>query len=155
MTPTHYTTAASRTSARGGLAAAEGDLAKAMDLEPTDSEDALWLYLARARSGKNAASSLNTESKHLDLKTWPAAVVLLYLGRGSPEDVLAAAKVKDMEEERQRICEAYFYLGEDALLRGRRADALDLLRKATKTGPATSFAYLAAEAELARLGAGI
>ena len=94
---------------------------------------------------------LEMASKRLSLNAWPGPVVLLYLGKGKPEQVLAAATDADPAKERDQHCKAYFYLAEHALLRGQRAEALDLFREAIATGQTTYIEYAAAQAELGRL----
>ena len=92
-------------------------------------------------------------SKRLSLNAWPGPVVLLYLGKGKPEQVLAAATDADPAKERDQHCKAYFYLAEHALLRGQRAEALDLFREAIATCQTTYYYEYAAaaQAELGRL----
>jgi lipoprotein NlpI len=77
--------------------------------------------------------------------------VSLFLGQGSPAAVLKASESKDTREQLEKQCEAHFFIGQYALLRGDRAGA----ERAFKSGLATRILhfdeYRGARAELARL----
>ena len=117
----------------GRFSAAEADLSKQVESHPTDSYAALWLYLARSRSGKDATAWLEAASQHLDANTWPAPVVRMFLGRATAQDVLAAAKESDADSDRAHLCQAYFYSGEQAILKQRSEEARNNMNKAIAT----------------------
>ena len=73
------------------------------------------------------------------------------MGRAAPDTVLAAAEHPDSNERRGRLCEAYFYLGQHALLAGRRRDARRLFQAVIDTGLTGFVEYHAAQAELRRM----
>src|SRR5262249_49949950 len=77
---------------------------------------------------------------------WPFPIVELFLGRRTPAAVLDAAR--DPGER----CEAQFYLGQWHLLRDKRADSIEALRKAVEACPKDFNEYAGAVAELKRLG---
>ena len=135
----------------GQYAAAQPDLAEAAALNPTDAYAPLWRYLARARAGQEGRADLAASAQRLDLATWPGPVVALYLGNTTPEALLAAARNSDPQTQREQQCEAYFFLREQALLRGDHAEALRLFRATLDTGVTRFFQYDAARAELRRL----
>jgi lipoprotein NlpI len=111
----------------------------------------LWRYLARARLGEKHPAELERSLKSIDQTAWPAPVLGLFLGRDKPEAVRAAAAEGDAAGRADRGCEAAFYLGEYALLEGRRDDALTLLRQAGDQCPAGMTERAAARGEAARL----
>jgi len=124
--------------------------------EARDAEGAIWLYLARTRAGGDGRPELEGSSRRLDLTGWPGKVVALYLGVATPEHVLGAARSADPRIARVQTAEAYFYLGELALLRAdvaearRRFDAVvDLVGKDVALKRLS--AYAGAMAELRRL----
>jgi lipoprotein NlpI len=138
----------------GQFAGAGDDFRKALDLDPKNAGAAIAAYLAQSRAGTPGQSDLRQRALTLDLQKWPGAVVRLYLDSTSADSVLPAAHNADAATDRRLQCEAYFYLGEDALLHGRRAEAVRLLQAAIKTGEATaasSSACAAAQTELNRL----
>lgn len=61
-------------------------------------------------------------------------MINLYLGKATPDSVLAAAANLDPNKDRGRYCKAYFYLGEQALLEGKQAEAKRLFQQAVETG---------------------
>jgi lipoprotein NlpI len=131
----------------GRYRAAIPDLARAVAGDPTEAYPALWLYLARARSGDDtAAAELAANATRLEPSAWPYAVIELYLGQRTPEAMLAAPTTPDDR------CEAQFYLGEWKLLRADRAAAIEALEAAANTCPKDFVELADAKAELKRLG---
>jgi lipoprotein NlpI len=65
--------------------------------------------------------------------------------------VLASAKDADAKKNSKQHCQAFFYLGEDALLRGHTAEARRLFQQAISTGPAGSYEYIGAMTEFDRM----
>jgi len=120
-------------------------------LEPSDPYAVLWLYLARARAGEDGRGDLATQATRLNLSKWPGPVLALYLGNAAPEALLPAARDSDPKKQREQQCEAYFYLGQQALLRGDRAEAIRLFRAAVDTGVTDFIEYQGAQMELKRL----
>jgi lipoprotein NlpI len=57
------------------------------------------------------------------MPTWPAPVVRLFLGYLSPAETLAAAEDKDPNIKQGQVCEANFYSGKLALLKGAKDEA--------------------------------
>ncbi len=107
----------------GRFAAAAGDFAKSQAADPTEPDFVLWLHLSRARAGQDDAQELARMAAKVDPKSWAGPAVALFLGQMKPEEVRAAAADKNPVLQRQQGCEAAFYLGEDALLHGRKDEA--------------------------------
>jgi lipoprotein NlpI len=127
--------------------AAIADLARALAAKPSDAYPALWLYIARARTGDQSADAkLAADAKKLAQSDWPYAVVELYLGQRTPEATLAAPAKPDDR------CEAQFYIGEWQLLHADRPAAIESLRTAASTCPKDFMEFVDAQAELKRLG---
>jgi len=131
--------------------AAATDFAATLQLQPTDAYVALWLYLARARSGQTALEGLREDAGRLDRSAWPWPVVAAFLGDQDREAVLAAAHSGDETEQKGRQCEADFYLGAKAASEGDKSAAGDLLRQAQAVCPAGFIETVATKFELARL----
>jgi lipoprotein NlpI len=140
---------------QGQFSEANEDFRKALEIDPHQPYVAIASYVAQARAGRPGQSDLRERAAKLDLSDWPGAVVKLYLGSITPDAVLQAAKDADAESESEGVllCEAYFYLGEYALLQGQRLKAARLFRQAVATNASTLFEYLAAQGELRRLAA--
>jgi lipoprotein NlpI len=114
----------------------------------------LWLYLAQARAGdQSAQNNLAGAAAGIDLAPWPGPVVSVYLGAATPASLLDAAKDADPTTEKQRLCRAYFYLGEYALIAGNRSDAATYFEQSLQNGAAEYSEAVAAHAELQMLGA--
>ena len=114
----------------------------------------LWLYLSRVRSGVDGKQELAEKAGGIDLARWPGVLVSLFLGRATQEEVLAAAmKGANAGEQREKLCVAFFYLGQHHLLQGDKEGAIRLFKKALGTGVTTYIQYGAAREELKRLGA--
>ena len=138
----------------GQFTAAQPDLAKAVELAQGNPYNPLWLYLARVRSGqeaREARAELVEHANRLKLTRWPAPLYSVYLGNSAPAVALASAVDGDAKRGRQQLCEAYFYLGQHAVIRDDRDSALRLFKSAATTCAPTASDYASTQAELKRL----
>jgi lipoprotein NlpI len=135
----------------GHFKAAQDDIAHSLSLAPTDAYSAIWLYLAQAMSGKDAQAELRKNSTALSPTGWPELVIRMYLQSVKPEDVLASANDADTKKNNKQHCQAFFYLGEDALLHGHLLVARKLFQQAVSTKAANTYEYIGAVAELDRM----
>jgi tetratricopeptide (TPR) repeat protein len=88
---------------------------------------------------------------------WIRIVSRYYLGvdQLTEGDVLAAArKGKDHREKKERLCQAYYYLGEKRLAQGDRKGAEKFFRKGIKTKIHYFSQYLSSKAVLKVMGEG-
>jgi lipoprotein NlpI len=88
----------------------------------------------------------------IDLTKWPAPIVRLYLRQITAETALVAANDGDAKTRKGRLCEFNFYSGELALQGGSKDDAARLLRLAAADCPKSFAEFIAANAELKKLG---
>lgn len=130
---------------------AVADLEQAFKSKP-NSYTALWLYLARKRSGAaNAEELLDGETRTSRGWGWPSVIVVLYLGRTDRDSVFAAATDADAQRQHEQRCEANFYLAQWHLLKNERARATPLLKEAQSGCPRGFIEHEGAVAELRRL----
>lgn len=129
----------------GNYDAAASDLGRVL-LATDDAYAALWYFLANWRTGKPSAMALEVFASKLKPAEWPYPVVQLFLGRNTPDQVLAAAGKPN------ELCEAQFYIGVWHALRGERVAASAALRAAIDSCPKWFAEYHGAQAELKRLG---
>jgi tetratricopeptide (TPR) repeat protein len=126
--------------------AAASDFAQAEAAQPHYAINAIWLYLARARTGDHAAAAeLQTNAKELKETDWPYPMIELFLGGRTPEAALAVATGPGQS------CEAQFYVGEWYVLRRENKTALQAFEVARDTCVRTYFEYQGARAELSHL----
>jgi len=129
---------------------------------PTNLTMRLVQYLSLHRTGRTAEAHayLNEVAAGLVDLNWAAPVVLFYAGRLSEADVLAAAVDADATIDRERKCEAYYYLGAAHLLSlgdiagdemTRMAKAREYFEKSIATGVTNFVEYRAAQAEIERM----
>jgi len=142
----------------GKFAEAAQDFTKTQTAIPTEPDFALWVHLAHARAGQNDATELARNATKLDLKTWSGAAVAFYLGKIDAAALREAAKDANAVVANQQRCEAAFYLGEDALLRGQKDQAMGFFQEVLDACAVykTNYVYFsndygAAKEELARL----
>lgn len=130
-------------------AAAAADFTSVLDFDTGSAAAALWLYLARARGGDEAAAKADLAARAPKLRQpeFPYAAVELYLGRGTPEAVLAAAS-RPVEH-----CDARVFVSEWHLVRGDDAAAAAVF-KSLEDGCSQYFIddHELAAAELKRTG---
>lgn len=136
----------------GAIPTYEEDLAAAPNV---DSRVATthWLYMALQRAGRRADAerALAPITAGLDVVENGTyyRLLLMYKGLVSPDSILPAAA-----DTARGLDEATlgYGLGNWHFYHGRRAAALAAWRRVIAAGPWASFGYIAAEADLARLG---
>ena len=131
---------------------AERDLAKSVRLKPSGAYAAIWLYLARARSGEPDEEALRANAAKIDMNKWPGPVISMYLGQLTSEKLGETARDENPKTQREQKCEANFYIGALRLTEHRKDEATSLFRTALETCPRFFIEYDGANAELQRLG---
>jgi tetratricopeptide (TPR) repeat protein len=114
---------------------------------------ALMLHVAMRRQGHEDAQQLAPVVATADLSKWPGAVLKFDLGQMTAEEVIAAAANPDAGTQKEQVCDANYFIGEDALLHHQRVTGLARLKAARDGCPKNRIVYTAALAELKRLGA--
>ncbi len=135
----------------GQFALSVKDLTRAVELKPDHAFAAIWLFLAQSRSGQNGARLLAEHAKRLEPTPWIRSIVDFLMGKLASEAVLHTAKDADPKKDREQHCEAYFYLGQKALMRGNRSEAIRFFKLTLDTGVTNFVEYSGAESELTRL----
>jgi tetratricopeptide (TPR) repeat protein len=155
LNPKHVNAYSNRGLARfyqGQFTAAAPDFSKALEFTPTNLYRILLLYIAQARAGSDAQDGLEQATKGLDLKEWPGPIVSMYLGKIPDHVVFDAVADADPIRERQKRCQAYFYVGQRLLIRQKNRDAAKMFRETVATNASTLFEYEGARIELEHLG---
>jgi tetratricopeptide (TPR) repeat protein len=111
---------------------------------------ALWLYLARRRSGLMDADDLLERETRRIRSGWPAPVIALYLGRTDPASVVNSATDSDPVRRRELRCEADFYIAQSHLIKGDRTTAQRLLEGMQRDCPKNILEYEGSIGELRR-----
>ena len=113
----------------------------------------LWRFMALARlTGiERASGSLGPGTPPGQGSVWPGAVVDFFHASIDAATLLDVARKSQDARDLSQVCEAHFYLAEDALLR-QRAEAIALFRKAAQTCPKNFHEYEGAVAELRAAG---
>jgi lipoprotein NlpI len=134
----------------GAAAKAQADLSLAARIAPTNAYAVLWLDIAQRRAKR--PGTLARTARRVDMTAWPAPVIKLWRGEIAADAVLAAADNANAATKQAQVCEANFYSGELALLKGTRDEAMKLLQAAAKDCPQPFLERIAANAELKALG---
>ena len=113
----------------------------------------LWRYMALARltGVERASGSLGPGTPPGGGVPWPGPVVDFFHGTIDAATLLEAAKKSQEAQDLSQVCEATFYLGEDALMR-QHGDFFGLFRQAVKECPINFHEYEGAVAELKTAG---
>lgn len=82
---------------------------------------AFWQHIAAKRSG--IASELETQMNAAMGREWPYPIAEMFLGRINPDTLIQATASEDLGVQRDRLCEAYFYIGQKYLLEARPEQA--------------------------------
>jgi tetratricopeptide (TPR) repeat protein len=134
---------------RGAFADAHSDFASALTLPNAPADLLLWQFIAGARNGEaNALATLTAGLQARDPESWPGTIGRYFLGKASGDELTAAAR-----NSPGRLCEAYFFLGQSALIQHEPAEAAKLFTAARATGMTRYTEFVGAGAELARLKA--
>jgi lipoprotein NlpI len=130
----------------GSRAKARADLEMATQLLPKDAYVALWRELVERRA--NAPSTLAHSLSQIEMAAWPAPVIRLFLGEITPAALLSFAKDSDSKKSQGRLCDANFFVGQLALLRGSKEEAKSAFQIAARACPPEFLEMGAAAAEL-------
>jgi hypothetical protein len=93
----------------------------------------IWLYLASERQQPGRGKpALRDEAERADTGQWSSALMRHLAGLLDREALLQMARAKP-ELERLRLAEAYFYIGQQALVAGQRGDAQPWFERSVAT----------------------
>lgn len=110
----------------------------------------LWLFVANHRLGGNAAQSVADYTSSSSKPAWPYPLVQMVQGKLTMEQVVSAAK-ENKNTAPGRLCEAYFFLGQQQLAQGQTQAARASFQKAVDTGVTEFLEYEFAKRELSAL----
>ncbi len=130
---------------------AASDFSQSLQFAPKNMYSLLLLYLAQARAGTDAQDRLAQATAGLDLKEWPGPIVSLYLDKVPEEVVFDAVTDSDPIRQRQKRCQAHFYVGQRLLIRQNNGEAAKMFREAVATEASTLLEYQGAQIELKHL----
>jgi lipoprotein NlpI len=133
---------------------AQKDFAQAVANFPEAPYAALWQYLSTERSGSDGTQALRQTISSSTSADWPMPIAHFFLGDIDEQALLKAVdSVPDASVFRKKElqCEAYFYLGEAALLRGDKATATRWFQATIGSGITSFIEYGAAGRELKSL----
>ncbi|MCK9283566.1 MAG: DUF3857 domain-containing protein [Rhodocyclaceae bacterium] len=109
----------------------------------------IWLAMAAQRDGGDPKAALQSFRPRLS-EAWPAEGVALMVDEISADKLIESATAED-KEKRMRLCEAYFYLGQKALLAGDRSQARRWFAQSADTGVTMYLEHIFSQLELKRL----
>jgi lipoprotein NlpI len=133
----------------GSVAKSAEDFRQDVKLNPKYAYGVIWLDLAERRN--HEPSHLAQNLSQIDKKAWPTPVIRFLLGELTAEQTIAAAADKNPQTQKGQICEAHLYIGEYALLKGSKDEAIRLFRLAASECPHPFVEWAAANAELKQL----
>ena len=101
----------------------------------------LWLDLAIRRGRLQRQSRLGLAEQELGDGQWPAPLVQMYQGRLEPAQAIAAAAAPDPRVALAQQCEAYFYAGQEYLIRHEPQQARAAFEAVIATGMTDFLEY--------------
>ena len=133
--------------------AAAATMARRAPPAPEGTYWTLWRYMALARvtGVERASGALGPGAAPGQAVAWPVPVIDFLHGNIDAKALLDFAKKSQDVRDLSQVCEAHFYMAEDALLR-QRGDATGLFRQAVKECPPNFHEYEGAVAELRAAG---
>jgi lipoprotein NlpI len=110
----------------------------------------VWFALTEKKKGEGVEAVVR-ELDTLGGSDWPRPIAEHLAGRLTESELLKSIGKEDPETSIQRYCEAYFYLGQQALIAGRASEATDYFRKTINTDVQAFVEWQYATLELARM----
>lgn len=135
---------------------AEKDFAQVAKIWPDDAATALDRYIAATHADPGAAS-LATAARTLQAARaeitdqWPLAAFQLFLSQDTAENILGAAASPLPYRDNMYRCQAEFYLGEHALMLGKKDEAEKYLKAAAARNQPLLAEYQMANDEVVRM----
>lgn len=112
----------------------------------------LWLYIADHQGDVKRDAYLQEHLQTVDLTPWPGIILRHFNAEASRGDIeRSIAQSRNVKERRQRVCVAYYFLGQKALIDGDSIQAKADFNRAVQTGVAGYRQYEAARFALNRL----
>jgi len=125
---------------QGYFKKAAGDYQKAIEINAEDEYARIWLLLALRKVSKDDyyvyLEEFENYVKSSRSEKWVRTISRYYqwMYGLTESDVLSAAQAgRDKKEVRQRLCEAYYYIGEEMLWKGDRKAAEEFFNKSLET----------------------
>jgi lipoprotein NlpI len=138
--------------ADGAASKARADMRQALALDRKNAYAVLWHEIAERRARQKGVLAGGKGLKNIEMNTWPAPVLHLFVGELKADGVLVAAEDPDTARKEAHVCEANFYSGQHALIGGNREEAAKLFKTAAKECPRGFIEGIMAAAELKGLG---
>ena len=126
------------------------DFARALKLRASNPYAALRLYLTQSHLEQSDEAVLKTAIDRLDPTIWPRPLLELFAGTGTDPALIAGIEQLPPQFRADTLCEAQYYLGERALLKGDKKAAKEYFSAAAKLTSATTE-HIDAKNALARL----
>ena len=143
---------------KGDYDRAIADFTKAIELDPKDESARIWLLLTLRNVSKDRANRYLKEIrdyvKSNSSTEWVRTISNYYLkleGLTEKGVLEEARRGKDDNEVRERLCEAYYHLGEERLWKGNKKGAKEYFQKSFETNVYDSHEYQAAKAALKKM----
>jgi tetratricopeptide (TPR) repeat protein len=136
--------------AAGRYAATANDLKRSLGLDGKQVYPILWLHLARLRLHQNDSDEFAANLGKIEIRVWPQPITAFLAHRLSGAELLMAAQLGDAKAAPDRVCDANFFLGEDAVTAGQAKNARRYFLAARKACPVSSPSYAGTVAELRR-----
>lgn len=134
--------------AAGRFAATANDLKRSLTLDPKQAYPILWLHLARLRLHQADGDEFAANLAQFQVQAWPRPLAAFLARKLSGAELLMAAQLGDVKTRANRLCDANFFLGEDAIVAGQKRNARRYFLAARQVCPMSSPSYTGMVAEL-------
>jgi tetratricopeptide (TPR) repeat protein len=132
----------------GRFDAAANDFGRSLVLAPAQPYPVLWLHLARLRTHRPDAEEFAANVKAIAGTGWPAPIAVYLTHSITSAALLTAAARGDSATRSDRLCDANFFLGEEALAKNQKATARRFFLEGKRRCMNASPSYTGAVAEL-------
>ena len=120
---------------------------------PDDHYHAMRIWQCLMRTGKpdEARAFLTKHRAERKPKGWIAAILAFLSEDGDEAKLLKRAKSKDAKKQKERLCEAHYWIGSKKLIANDAKGAREHFRKCVATGVTDFLEYTSAQVELKRM----
>ncbi|MGY3452312.1 DUF3857 domain-containing protein [Bradyrhizobium sp. USDA 4353] len=137
----------------GQIEQAGADFARAVELAEGENKIycELWLLAVLGRAGKPVPDAIAQRARATANGPWPLPALAMMTGALSPDELLKTFDDKKGDERKMLLSEAYFYIGQHAMMRGDKQAAKLSFEKSREQGVLLYTEHIAAGFELQRL----
>jgi tetratricopeptide (TPR) repeat protein len=102
---------------------------KNYEIDPEDLYAPIWRYISLMKIGKDPKKEFADFAEKITGNEWPVPIIRYYNGRIDHKECLKDAFDFDKKRENEKMCEAYYFIGEFLFLQGKKKEGEEFFKK--------------------------